>query len=58
MNKCPYCHSHISTDMDPAAQAKAEVAREQFRNKVEECKTKLRSKKPWFPFRIRLERIA
>jgi len=55
--KCPYCMGTVTGTMDPMAQAQAEVAAEKFREEVDQCKTKLRSKKPWFPWRVRIVRI-
>ena len=42
--------------LDPRSQAEAELKEEKYRIEVDEEKENLRKKKPWFPWRIRIER--
>ena len=55
--ECPYCHVYGVMHLTVKQQAEAELAREDFDLKVQEIKTQLKTRKPWFPWRIKLVRV-
>jgi hypothetical protein len=55
--ECPYCHVHGVMHVTPRQRAEAELAREDFDLKVQEIKVQLKTRKPWFPWRIKLVRV-